>query len=400
MEKRACERAESDTITEMFGLSSKKGKSRALAAAFAGSSSAGCVVVGVNPQGESEVVAASYKALPLSAQSGPPTAAVIAAACGECCAQAADAYARSTQFKALGPVKESYGIIHAPWVSSRFGMVRKNSETPQLLTDAFIRERKNEALQAAGIPKEAVPSLCESLVTHVEIDGYPTLVTAKRSARRFALTALASACDPTIQQGLTDAIVKAFTHVPVLCSDVQVLLTITADHRKKHPDCTIVHMTSAATFIIVVRDGAPAGAEVVPHGVRTLIESLGQEDALTKLRLLAHDSCSKDECAKIQESLAVVEPQLAKGFGEAYSSLSKDRRIPNTLILVAHPDITDWLSSFFERIDFAPFTVTTRPLEPQVLQAGELQNHILWSAPQKEEQTLSEAAAFVNRKAR
>ena len=36
-------------------------------------------------------------------------------------------------------------------------------------------------------------------------------------------------------------------------------------------------------------------------------------------------------------------------------------RLPDTLVLLAHPDILPWLSKFFSRIDFAQFTVTTQP---------------------------------------
>jgi hypothetical protein len=51
--------------------------------------------------------------------------------------------------------------------------------------------------------------------------------------------------------------------------------------------------------------------------------------------------------------------------------MSTVRKIPNTMILIAHSDLREWLARCFTRIDFAQFTITARPFAVKALSADD-----------------------------
>jgi hypothetical protein len=158
-----------------------------------------------------------------------------------------------------------------------------------------------------------------------------------------------------------------------------------------------MHITNEATLCVVVRDGIPTEIQALPVGTRALTRSLGTtDDTSSQLRLAMKDMCADDACRAIHTALATAEPDLAKKYGQGFAPITTIRRMPENVVLIAHPDFSQWYASFLSRIDFAPFTVTTRPFRISTPAVLESHSFIMWTAGLKEEVALVEALAFVN----
>ena len=135
-------------------------------------------------------------------------------------------------------------------------------------------------------------------------------------------------------------------------------------------------MESEGTTLTATRNGVTTEHELVPEGLHTILKRISEsgmpEETLSLIRMLSRDQCSDPACGTMQASIARVEPELVRIFGEAMGKCASLHRLPDTLILIAHPDILSWLSVFFSRIDFAQFTLTTQPFVVKALDHAEL----------------------------
>src|SRR3989344_3073449 len=99
--------------------------------------------------------------------------------------------------------------------------------------------------------------------------------------------------------------------------------------------------------------------------------------------------------AATRAAIAKAEPEIVKAFGEIFGRLSASRRLPNRLLLLAHEDLSPWLVRFFSRIDFAQFTVTTRPFSPAPLSMDTLKELVAFEKDVALDVPLGIAAALV-----
>ena len=137
----------------------------------------------------------------------------------------------------------------------------------------------------------------------------------------------------------------------------------------------------------------------VQEGLATILKRISSgglpEETLTQLRMLASDTCSSDTCKALKDSLASIEPDLAKVFGEAFATLASKRRLPNSAILCSPAELSPWLQGFFARIDFSQFTATMQPFTVEALTPDHLRDEVTWQ--QRSTDTgVALAAGYVN----
>jgi len=68
-------------------------------------------------------------------------------------------------------------------------------------------------------------------------------------------------------------------------------------------------------------------------------------------------------------------------------------------VLTAPPDVAQWFTELFSRIDFAPFTGTGHPFTAQQLLARHLTNSVLFETGSIPEAGVASTAAFVHMRA-
>jgi hypothetical protein len=160
-------------------------------------------------------------------------------------------------------------------------------------------------------------------------------------------------------------------------------------------------MLSEASNVMAIRDGIITHNAVIPEGVRTILRRItGQkgisEEVISIMRMVVAGSCSGEACDHLNEALAKVEPELVRVFGESVGTIMGKRRLPDTLILFAHPDMLTWLSHVFSRIDFSQFTITMHPFTVKILTPEKIKSMMEVDANVSADTSLIVASAFVN----
>jgi hypothetical protein len=193
-----------------------------------------------------------------------------------------------------------------------------------------------------------------------------------KHAKEIIVHVLVSNSPEGIRSLIEAALQKIFPHLsPVFRSATRAAITILREGANPVSDYLLVDVESEGTSLTAVRNGVTSEHELVPEGLQTIVKKIAEsglpEETLSLMRMLARDQCSDPACETVLASIARVEPELVRIFGEAMGKSAALHRLPDTLILIAHPDILPWLSELFSRIDFAQFTLTTQPFVVRTL---------------------------------
>jgi hypothetical protein len=296
------------------------------------------------------------------------------------------------------PLAASYAIMHSPWTRFRTTQAEEVYEQPLLITDAVIASVGKKALQN---PSELdAANRLESGIVHVYLNGYVTASPVGKHATRVGVAAYESDVNTDAKRAVIDTLGKVLPgRVPILRSSMSALLGVVDAHLPELHRCLILDVGSTSTHCAVVLKEAMTMTAIVPEGLTTVISKVAggtlPEEILTKLRMLASDTCTTDACRALKDSLARIEPELAKSYGEAFAKLATPRRLPNSVVLSAPAEIEPWLAGFFSRIDFSQFTATLLPFTVESLTAEHLRDVIEWQHPLIDT-SLGIAAAYVH----
>jgi len=314
-------------------------------------------------------------------------------------AEGLDEAAKKIRQTKIPTANEVYCIVHAPWTRSRSVSASSHFEKEKVITDSIIGAL---AQQALGSETELDRSnILEASVVRIELNGYPAGEPVGKSARDIALYALLSDCDADVRAGMQPSLQRTFAHLtPIFRSSTRALLTVLRERPRDGDDYLIVDVGSEATNLVVVRGGVVSAQRLVSEGMRSMLARIAptgmQEETLNLVRMLESDECSSGACQTIQESMARAEPEMVRVFGEGMAASATSKKLPNRLLLLAHPDMSVWLSRFFARIDFTQFTQTTQPFVIQTLSAKELENFVIAEKGVVLDTGLAISAALVN----
>lgn len=322
-----------------------------------GSISVGIAVCGHQ---QARLVASERRTLPMEKRASEHTAASLKQQLTE----AGEAVLK--RYRALGTAAAPVGlhcVIRAPWTHSEMVRVENTLPGEARITSTLITELARRALPS----KLDRDSFLEASTVQLELNGYPTKEPEGKRAHHVAMTALISSCQKTVRNLARDALSPLFSVEPYAeHSGTRAILEALADARPDLTDCLVLDVAEEGTAAILVRAGAPEAEAYLSVGLRHILSrasSTAPDETLAALRMMAREQCDQATCVAMQEGFAKVEPELAKLFGEFFAKLSSVRKLPNTIVLMVHPDIAEWLSRFLARIDFTQFTLTAQPFQ-------------------------------------
>jgi hypothetical protein len=295
-------------------------------------------------------------------------------------------------------VSRVYCVVHQPWTHSLTVRKRVDYKEEKKIYEADISALAKEMLgEIKGIDMNA---MMEAAVIRTWLNGYPVVKPENRTAHALVVCALVSDIDQTVKKNAEAAILRAFPTAAVEWrSAARVMQVVLGSVLRDDENYLAVDMGLDVSHLISVRDGFPMGERVVPQGLRTILTRIDPkrvaEETLGFIRMLSRDACEGTACEAISAAMASAEPEFAKIFGEAFGGLAADRRLANTLVLLANPDVVDWMRQFFSRLDFTQFTATTLPFNVTVLDATDSRLKI--STDEDLHAQIIFAAALVNR---
>lgn len=380
----------------MFRLAGKH-RGKIVAVADIASGSAGVAIVEIESNGPARILAAERSVLPFEDRSPDATISGVIAQLEDAAQKALASY--TTRKDKKNPhVPNMYAVIRPPWSHSK--TIQASAEFP---AETRVEEQTISSLAQEALKRDTSfdpANVFETSVVRVLLNGYPTAKPKAKHAHRITVSLLVSECDARIRKGVSETLSKIFAAPPpILRSGTRALLTALRESTALPKECFVVNMTSHGTSFVAVRKGVVSETTMIPEGSRSILKRVAgeklPEEALTLLRLLALDQCDTEACEAIKAALARAEPDLVKIFGEAMGKMSAMQRLPNVLVLSTHEDLAPWLARFLSRIDFAQFTVTTRPFLTKALTHHDLAELVTFDEGQKPDAGLSVASTLV-----
>lgn len=356
--------------------------------------SAGVALIHVRSGSPAEVVAAHRVTLPHEERDAQQAVTQILQALRSAAEKTAALYVKTEKPQA---VRKAYAIVHPPWTHSKTVVREAWYEKETVVDTSAISGLAREALaERDGLDAN---NLIEASIIRTELNGYPTAEPKGKRAEHLRVCVLMSDCDPTLRAGVPEALGASFaTPTAILRSSARALLGVA--NRGAHPsDRLVVSVTGNATECVVVCEGAITDQAVIHEGLRSIIERVAAgkmpEEVQALLRMAAGDACTNAECEALNRSLAAFEPELVKKFGEIFGKLAARKKLPNTLVLSAHPDAMPWFVQFFAKIDFGQFTRTSRPFDVEKLEA-DLTSDLSYAPGVAPDAGLAAASVLVN----
>ncbi len=348
-------------------------REKTVAIADIGSSSVGISIVHIPADGPAQVVIQEERVLSLDERKLAAAVSAIGSGVAEVTEAALKKYTADGKRSNISDV---WAIVHAPWSRSGTTLVISKLDDEKIIATHMIEQLKERAASAEA--DLDTKNIVESHVVRTLLNGYPTMTPIGKHAHELSIATLLSDCNAKIRTAVTETLTRTFAKEPQLCSCTYALLRVIPRTGEEHDDYIIADMTSEATSMTIVREGLAAEHLVVQVGAHSIIRKIAgkgmPEETLSLMRMVFRDECEGAACDAIKKSVADIEPDLVRTFGEAFGELAKQRRLPGTMILAVMPDIAPWLQQFFSRIDFTQFTVSAQPFVVEVVGIERMQS--------------------------
>ncbi|MDO8521912.1 MAG: hypothetical protein Q7S08_01340 [bacterium] len=359
----------------MFSLPFAHKREKVIAIADVASDSAGACIALVRDNEPASIICAERSSLSYDEKSPEQTEAGVLSLLEDASAKVLRTYSKLPGKSAARAISSVHAIIHTPLITSQTSSAVTSFEQEESITKDIIGNLAKSALSSGKMLESS--RLFEAGVASVELNGYRTGKPIGKHAHNVSVATLTSECEPELRAQITERLRKGFgVQNPVLHSDTRALLHVThmnPVHTNRH---FIIDVSGNSTNCIVIHKDTAAEHIVVSEGVRTILKRIVgngmAEETLSLMRMVSRDACNTPACDQLNASLARVETELVKIFGEAFGKLMSVRRLPNDLVLIVNPDFAPWMNNFFSRIDFGQFTVTTRQFAVHTLGAGDL----------------------------
>ena len=240
---------------------------------------------------------------------------------------------------------------------------QKKFAVDKKISDSDIVSLAHEVLSSTV---ETLPGVeFEKKTVTIALNGYPTQKPEGKRAQTIDLDILRSSIESDVKSAIETELQRLFPHVQTHWhSHTRAALETLRSNSKSARDCTIIDVGSLSTTILSIRKGLIVESIDVPLGSQEICTRIAHkgmpEEVRAFLRMIEHDQCTSEACSAVVSAIALFEPEMVRTFGEACAKLTSQRRLPNVAYILSDPDLSPWLSRFFERIDFNQFTTTTR----------------------------------------
>lgn len=299
------------------------------------------------------------------------------------------------------PLTEVICVVHAPWVHTEATYSERVFERSTTITVELIGEIANEASHKKTTLADA--DVFEKVVTRVLLNGYRTKKPEGKEAFRLGVSVLMSGMHDGMRQALNQALGATVPGRTIVYQSASFALGVVIEEYAHNPEnYTLVDITSNITSASVMRAGSLLAHATGDVGWRTIIEQLSidrqtqPEEILSKVRMIAEDTCSDVVCGELLDALKKAEPTFVNAYGKMLATLAGSERVPGTIVLVTPPDVGGWFTNLFSRVDFAQFTTAERPFVVEQLFTQFLEHRIVFEAGLRLDTGVAVAAGLVH----
>lgn len=366
---------------------------KVVAVADIGGGGVSVALVRINDSGPSEILLSASAHTPLEERAANQSIAALAQAVQEVSASLLKVASEAR----LAPARELFAIVHAPWVRSKTLVAQRGFDKETRITDALVGELAKEALATAGVARD---DLFEAHVSHIELNGYTVHAPAGQQAHHIKVVALAGEMERAQRDALAAPLEAAFPGVQIRWrSQVRAMSTLLHESSEGR-NAVVVDVADDGASITVMRKQELTASVVVPVGLQSILTQLSpqgsREETLALMSMLESGTCSSAECERIGSALGQAQAVITKTLGEPLGNLAAQRKLPNDLFVLAHADVAAWLARFFARLDFAQFTVTSKPFATHPLCSDDFSRFVKLAAGARADASVCMAVALVH----
>ncbi|MEN9413292.1 MAG: hypothetical protein RLZZ342_379 [Candidatus Parcubacteria bacterium] len=294
---------------------------------------------------------------------------------------------------------ELYAIAHAPWIQSRSIVTERSFETETKITESLIGDMAKEAL--AGDSSLVREDVCEGSVSHIELNGYPTHAPHGKMAHHVKVVVLVSEMKRAHRDELEHALRPSFPEIPIRWrSYARALASVLGERGSESRNAVIFDISDDGSAVSVLRKNVLTEQKQIAAGTQTLLSLIAgkgsREETLSLLSMLEHGTCTTAQCDEINAALTEAEPAITKIVGQGLGDMAAQRRLPNEAYLFMHEDLAEWFARFIARIDFAQFTISSKPFSVHPLSVADFSHAVAWNAGVAHDLGIALAAALVH----
>lgn len=336
-----------------------------------GSGSAAMAVAITKPSGDIFVTHGKRIEIPFEKRTEEQTIAGVKQALAEVGDRILPLYSHSSTGQKLGAPTRCIAVIRAPWSKSATVSREMAFPEPRRVTPATVAEIARAALANDTIINRK--NGIETGVIRVTVNGYPARGPREAIGSEIGVTVLESDCDPRVRAMVAEVLAAiAPGRSVIFVSGVRAVGSVLHNMAENIDEAVVVDVGSEASNVIRIREGIVASVISVPVGSRTIVHRIAgdngfAEDTLSRIRMVARDACGDQACTTLATALSGAEPEFVQSFGEAFTAIAGEGRLPSTLLLFAHPDLAPWLAHFFARLDFSQFTAAAQPFVVRII---------------------------------
>lgn len=312
-------------------------------------------------------------------------------------------YTKEPSLRSSGAIKDVHVMIHSPWIYSVTRESQVQFDKPTTVNRDIITKAIKEAPDDTHEEVTKFGDIFEKVVMHTELSGYTTAQPIGKESTSIRIVALESRVNSALLNSLINVIAKiAPDKKPTFHSSTYAYHSTLREIAQDTNSYTFLDIGSEASACSIVRNGAIREQSPVKSGTRVLLRAVTKESKTTPsnmyslISMISEGVCTDMACEEVDKALTVAEPGFMRSFGEVFSSLITENRLPNVLVIAIHPKISKWSREFFSRIDFSQFTETGRPFSVRWLSARALTGLVSFGPLSKQDTPIAVISALVH----
>lgn len=250
--------------------------------------------------------------------------------------------------KAVPQIKSVRAVLAAPWYDAKITTINTRSEKTVRVNEGTVARAVREYLAKKGSLKSG-PSVIESLVSQVYVNGYPTDLHAAVTGTSMRVNHYASEADAGFQKAVTDAVKKTLPKASISFHSFSFVAFAVLRALREENNFVILDVGGEITDAVIAHHDGLRFAGTFPIGAMSIARAIAGKgsiaDAKSRLALYAKGELSIEENAAFEKEFSAA----IKPWQDAYQSLLEtavnDVAVPQTTFLFAERDELPWLSS-------------------------------------------------------
>jgi len=274
-----------------------------------------------------------------------------------------------------GPKKidRVFYIFSSPWSVSQTKVIKIKENKAFKITESYLNniieeQEKNFQTEIAKTGK-----IIEKKIIQVKINGYLVNDFYNKTTKELELSVFFTVVPENILNTVEDAVSKTFIPGEVWChSLILATQSVINDLFPQKEDFISMEVSEEITDISIVKNNVMISSASIPLGrndfMRALSKELNVTEEIADSQIKMHGSNSNDELGNMKLSVAMDKAGLdwITKISEIFSSFKEKIYVPDSVFMIADPDLFVFLKNKIEKQDFKVVVLDNKKIRPPI----------------------------------